>query len=63
MTGILMGTETVDQHGVPYVLVIPDVSVFDPGMSDSLVGMPPAARAWHTTMSAFLQREGWLSAL
>jgi len=31
MTGILMGTETVDQHGVPYVLVIPDVSVFDPG--------------------------------
>jgi hypothetical protein len=37
MTGILMGTETVDQHGVPYVLVIPDVSVFDPGMSDSLV--------------------------
>ena len=37
MTGIVMGTETVDQHGVPYVLVIPDVSVFDPGMSDSLV--------------------------
>jgi len=37
MTGILMGTETVDQHGVPHVLVIPDVSVFDPGMSDSLV--------------------------
>jgi len=37
MTGILMGTETVDQHGVPYVLIIPDVSVFDPGMSDSLV--------------------------
>jgi len=37
MTGTLMGTETVNKHGVPYVLVIPDVSVFDPGMSDSLV--------------------------
>ena len=23
-----------------------------------LYGMPSAARAWHTTMSAFLQREG-----
>ena len=37
MTGILMCTERVDQHGVPYVLVIPDVLVFDPAMSDSLV--------------------------
>jgi len=37
MTGILMGNETVDQYGMPYVLVIPDVSVFDPGISDSLV--------------------------
>jgi len=37
MTGILMGTETVDQYGIPYALVIPDVSVFDPGMSVSVV--------------------------
>ena len=37
MTSILMGTETIDQHGVPCVLVIPDVLVFDPGMYDSLV--------------------------
>ena len=37
MTGIFMGTETVDQHGIPYVLVTPDISVFEPGMSDSLV--------------------------
>jgi len=34
-----MGTETVDQYGLPYVLVFADVSVFDPGttVSDSLV--------------------------
>ena len=37
MKGILMGTETVDQHGKHYILVIPDISVFDPNMSDSLV--------------------------
>lgn len=41
LTGILtrMGTETVDQYGLPYVLVFADVSVFDPGttVSDSLV--------------------------
>jgi len=37
MTGILMGTETIDQHGKFFILVVPDVSVYDPGMSDSLV--------------------------
>ena len=37
MTGILMGTETVDQFGKPLILVVPDVSVYDPKMSDSLI--------------------------
>ena len=37
MTGILMGVETIDQYGKSFTLVVPDVSVYDPGMSDSLV--------------------------
>jgi len=37
MTGILMGAETQDSHGKPFVLFIPDVSVYDPAMSDSLI--------------------------
>jgi len=32
MTGILKGTETQDSHGKPFVLVVPDVSVYDPAM-------------------------------
>ena len=39
MTGILMGAETQDSHGKPFVLVVPDVSVYDPAMSDSLIPM------------------------
>jgi len=37
MMGILMGAETIDQHGKSFILVVPDVSVYDPGMSDSLI--------------------------
>jgi len=37
MTGILMGAETQDSHGKPFVLVVPDVFVYDPAMSDSLI--------------------------
>jgi len=37
MTGILMGAETIDQHGKSFILVLPDVFVYDPGMSDSLI--------------------------
>ena len=37
MTGILMGAETINQHGKSFILVVPDVSVYDPGMSDSLI--------------------------
>jgi len=37
MTGILMGAETQDSHGKPFVLIVPDVSVYDPAMSDSLI--------------------------
>jgi len=36
MTGILMGAETRDCHGKPFVLVVLDISVYDPAMSDSL---------------------------
>jgi len=37
MTGILMGAETIDQHGKSFILFVPDVTVYDPGMSDSLI--------------------------
>jgi len=37
MTGILMGAETQNSPGRPFVLVVPDVSVYDPAMSDSLI--------------------------
>ena len=37
MTGILMGAETQDSHGKPFVLVVPDVIMYDPAMSDSLI--------------------------
>jgi len=37
MTGILMGAETQDSHRKPFVLFVPDVSVYDPAMSDSLI--------------------------
>ena len=36
MTGILMGAGTQNSHGKPFVLVVPDVSVY-PAMSDSLI--------------------------
>jgi len=32
-----MGAETQDSHGKPFALVIPDVSVYDLAMSDSLI--------------------------
>jgi len=37
MTGILMSAETIDQYGKSFILVVPDVYVYDPGMSDSLI--------------------------
>jgi len=37
MTGILMGAEMQDSHGKPFVLVVPDVSVYNPAISDSLI--------------------------
>jgi len=37
MIGILMGTETIDQYGKFFILVVLDVSAYDPGMSDSLI--------------------------
>ena len=37
MTGILIGAETQNSHGKPFILVVPDVFVYDPAMSDSLI--------------------------
>jgi len=37
MTGILIGAHTIDQHGKTFILVVLDLSVYDPGMSDSLI--------------------------
>jgi len=37
MIGILMGAVTIDQHGNTFIFVVPDVSVYDPGTSDSLI--------------------------
>ena len=37
MTGILMCAETQDSNGKPFVLVVPDVIMYDPAMSDSLI--------------------------
>ena len=41
MTGklnhILLGAKTVDQYGTPCVFVVPGISAYDPGISDSLV--------------------------
>jgi len=37
ITGILMGAETIDQHGKFFILVVADVSVYDSGMSNSLI--------------------------
>jgi len=37
MTGILMGAETQDSHGKPFMLVVPDVSVYDPAISNGLI--------------------------
>ena len=36
MKGILMGCSTVDIQGLPFTLAIPDESVSDPLLSDSL---------------------------
>ena len=38
MTGILMGAETRDSHGKPFVLV-GQMYLYDPAMSDSLIPM------------------------
>ena len=37
MTGILMGAERIVQHGKSFILVVPEVSVYIPSMSDSQI--------------------------
>jgi len=48
MTGILMGTETQDSHGKPFVFAVPDVSVYNPTMSDSLIPVGRLIKAGFT---------------
>jgi len=48
MTVILMGAETQDSNGKPFVLVVPDVFVYDPAMSDSLIPVGRLIRAGFT---------------
>jgi len=48
MTGILMDAETQDSHGKPFLLVVPDESVYDPAMSDSLVPVGRLIKAGFT---------------
>jgi len=50
MTGILMGAETQDSHGKPFVIVVtlPDVSVYDSAMSDSLIPVSCLIKAGFT---------------
>jgi len=36
-TGILMGAETQNSHSKPFVFVVPDVSLYNPAMSNSLI--------------------------
>jgi len=51
MTGILMGAETVDQRGNSFILVVPDVSVYDPGMSDSVISAGRLTKAGYNVNS------------
>jgi len=37
MTGMLMGAETIDQYGYSLIFFLPDVSVHNLGMSESLI--------------------------
>jgi hypothetical protein len=37
LPGIIMGCETVDVNGLPFTLVVPDESVSDPTLTDSLI--------------------------
>ncbi len=37
LSGIIMGCETVDVNGLPFTLVVPDESVSDPTLTDSLI--------------------------
>jgi len=42
----------------PRVITKPIIIIYVHRWLKPLYGMPPTARAWHTTMSAFLPKEG-----
>jgi hypothetical protein len=37
LPGIIMGCETIDVNGRPFTLIVPDESVSDPTLTDSLI--------------------------
>jgi len=47
MAGILMGAEMQDSHDITFALVVPDISVYDPAMSDSLIPVGRRRRPPH----------------
>jgi len=59
MTSILMGAETIDQHCKSFMLVVQDVSVYDPGMSDSLMSAGRLMEAGYNVNFRILV-QGWL---
>jgi len=48
MPGFMMGAQTQDSHGKPFVLVVPDVSVYNLAMSDSLIPVGHLIKAGFT---------------
>ena len=63
MTGILMGAETQGSHGKPFVLVVPDVSVYDPAMSESLIPVGRLIEAGFSINHRILLSHVWIDFL
>ena len=63
MTGILMGAETQDSHRKPFVLVVPDVSVYDPAMSESLIPVGRLIEAGFSINHRILLSHVWIDFL
>lgn len=55
--------ETVDQYGKHHVLVVPDVSVFDPDMSDSLISAGRLMEADYKSFSESHQTQPAMASL
>ena len=58
MTGILMVAETQDSHGKPFVLVVPDVSVYNPTISYPS-GLSYSSRFFGQPQNPISGQRGW----